>query len=47
MIGKLKGKLTEIYGNEAYLETSGGVFYKVFITADIIQKYPLNTKVEL
>src|SRR3989344_3872668 len=47
MIGKLKGKLTEIYGNEAYLETSGGVFYKVFITADIIQKYPLNTNVEL
>ena len=47
MIGKLKGKIVEIYGNEAYLETQGGVFYKVFITPEIVQQYPLNTEIEL
>lgn len=38
MIGKLKGKITEIHGLEALIETSGGVFYRVFITPELQQK---------
>ncbi len=31
MIGKLKGKLVEIDGNVGLIETSGGVYYQVFL----------------
>lgn len=31
MIGKLKGKLVEIDGNAGLIETSGGVFYQVYL----------------
>src|SRR3990167_8351313 len=45
MIGKLKGKLVEIYGNEGYLETASGVFYKLFLTPDIIQQHNKDAEV--
>ena len=32
MIGKLKGILTDIHGNEALIETSSGVSYRVYVT---------------
>lgn len=31
MIGKLKGKLVEVDGNLGLIETSGGVFYQVYL----------------
>ena len=31
MIGKLKGKLVEVDKNVGLIETSGGVFYQVFL----------------
>lgn len=36
MIGKLKGKLSEISGNVGLIETSGGVFYEVHLTPSLI-----------
>ena len=36
MIGKLKGKLVEIDKNIGLIETSGGVFYQVFLTPSLI-----------
>ncbi len=47
MIGKLKGVLHEILGDEILIETSGGVFYKTYVTPSILQKYTLNDEVEL
>lgn len=43
MIGKLKGKLVEIDGNIGLIETSGGVFYQVYLpTALRTTTYPLQ-----
>lgn len=36
MIGKLKGTLSEIFESEALLETSSGVFYRVYVTPTIV-----------
>ena len=36
MIGKIKGKLAEIEGNLGLIETSGGVFYQVYLTPSVI-----------
>lgn len=36
MIGKLKGKLAEVEGMIGLIETAGGVFYRVFLTPDIL-----------
>jgi Holliday junction DNA helicase RuvA len=36
MIGKLKGKLSEVSGNVGLIETSGGVFYEVRLTPSLI-----------
>ncbi len=44
MIGKLKGKLVEIDKNIGLIETSGGVFYQVFLTPSLI---PPNSPIEL
>ncbi|KKP67324.1 MAG: Holliday junction ATP-dependent DNA helicase RuvA [Candidatus Roizmanbacteria bacterium GW2011_GWA2_35_19] len=44
MIGKLKGKLSEIDGNVGLIETTGGVFYQVFLTPSLIASHqPLVT----
>lgn len=36
MIGKLKGKLVEVDKNIGLIETSGGVFYEVYLTPSLI-----------
>ncbi len=48
MIGKLKGKLVEINGNVGLIETSGGVFYQVFLPASLLSSiinYPSSIEV--
>jgi Holliday junction DNA helicase RuvA len=48
MIGKLKGKLTELDGNVGLIETPGGVFYSVFLTPDFRSSpNSLNTTIEI
>jgi Holliday junction DNA helicase RuvA len=43
MIGKLKGKLVEIDGNVGLIETSGGVFYQVYLPPKLLTTtYPLQ-----
>jgi len=39
MIGKLKDRLSEISGNVGLIETSGGVFYEVFLTPYLISTF--------
>lgn len=38
MIGKLKGKLSEVSGNIGLIKTTGGVFYEVFLTPSFIRR---------
>lgn len=45
MIGKVKGILTETDGKSGLIETSGGVYYSVFIPPALVQK--INEEVEL
>lgn len=47
MIGKLKGKLSELSGNIGLIETSGGVFYEVFLTPSLISHISLKSPIEL
>lgn len=47
MIGKLKGKLAEIDGNIGLIETSGGVFYQVFLTPSLITSHQLLAEIEI
>lgn len=47
MIGKLKGKLTEIDGNIGLIETSGGVFYSAFLTSSLMANLRLPATVEI
>jgi len=47
MIGKIKGKLVELTENFGLIETSGGVFYQIYLTPNFIKKYPINTNVEV
>lgn len=47
MIGKLKGKLVEIDNNIGLIETSGGVFYEVFLTPYLISLTSLNSPINL
>ncbi len=47
MIGKLKGVISEIHGSEALIETSGGVFYWVFITPDMLGSFMIGNSTEL
>lgn len=43
MIGKLKGILSEINGNVGLIETSGGVFYQVYLTnSHVAPKSPIE-----
>jgi len=41
MIGKLKGLLTEVHGDEAFIETQGGVTYRVQFSAKLLEKIGL------
>ena len=41
MIGKLKGKLVEIDGNVGLIETSGGVFYQVYLPFSLLSTFQL------
>jgi len=41
MIGKLKGKLVEVDGNIGLIETSGGVFYQVFLPTNLLSNFQL------
>lgn len=41
MIGKLKGLLTEVHGDEAFIETQGGVTYRVQFSAKLLEKVGL------
>ncbi|MCR4277280.1 MAG: Holliday junction branch migration protein RuvA [Candidatus Roizmanbacteria bacterium] len=42
MIGKLKGKLVEVDGNTGLIETSGGVFYQVFLPPSLLPSSIIN-----
>lgn len=44
MIGKLKGKLVEVDRNIGLIETSGGVFYQVYLPSSLATSHqPLST----
>ncbi len=47
MIGKIKGKLTEVDGNIGLIETSGGVFYSVYLTSSLMNNLRLPTAIEI
>lgn len=47
MIGKLKGKLVEVDSNVGLIETSGGVFYQVFLPAKALAQEGLHNSIEL
>ena len=47
MIGKLKGKLVEVDKNIGLIETSGGVFYQVFLPTSLTAPTSLNSPIEL
>lgn len=42
MIGKLKGKLVEVDKNIGLIETSGGVFYQVFLPPSLLSIFQLQ-----
>ena len=46
MIGKLRGVIQEAFGQEALIETTGGVFYRVYVTPAILAKQT-NDPVEI
>lgn len=47
MIGKLKGVLSEVNKNIGLVETSGGVFYQVYLTPFLISHTPLTSPITL
>lgn len=47
MIGKIKGKVAEINGNESLIETQSGLFYRVFLTPKLIQTSEIEKDVEI
>lgn len=47
MIGKIKGKLTESDGNLGLVETSNGLSYHVFLTPNLLRKYPIGSVVDI
>lgn len=47
MIGKLKGTLSEVNGNVGLVETSGGVFYTVYLTPSLIASDPGASQIEI
>ncbi len=47
MIGKLKGILSEVDGNIGLIETSGGVFYRVFLFPALVSQHSLTSPIEI
>src|SRR3989339_617593 len=47
MIGKLKGKLVEVDANVGLIETSGGVFYQVYLPPSLSSKVQHLSSIEL
>ena len=47
MIGKIKGKLTELDGNVGLIENSSGVSYEVFLTASALTKSKVKSNLEI
>lgn len=47
MIGKIKGKLVETDGNIGLIETSGGVFYNVYLTPSILKTFSVGKNIEV
>ncbi len=47
MIGKLKGILSEIDGNDGLIETKSGVFYQTYLTPRLINENKPGTQIEL
>jgi Holliday junction DNA helicase RuvA len=47
MIGRIKGKLAEIDGLAGLIETSGGVFYKLYLPADTISNGIIDNEIDL
>lgn len=47
MIGKIKGKLTEIDNNIGLIETQGGISYQVYLPISLISKLNLPASVEI
>lgn len=47
MIGKIKGKLVEISGNLALIETSSGLSFEVFLTSKIIAKTKIDSFIDI
>lgn len=47
MIGKLKGSLVELDGNVGLIETSGGVYYQVFLLPGMLVSLTLPTPIEV
>lgn len=47
MIGKIKGTLAEIDGNIGLIETSGGVFYQVFLSPSLASRLHPPASIEV
>lgn len=47
MIGKLKGLLTDIHGNEALFETVSGVSYRLFVTPGCLEMGQSGEHIEI
>lgn len=47
MIGRIKGKLADIDGMTGLVETSGGVFYKLYLPTDLQQVENIDKTVDL
>ncbi|MCX7881341.1 MAG: Holliday junction branch migration protein RuvA [Patescibacteria group bacterium] len=47
MIGKIKGKLVEIDGNQGLLETTSGLFYQLYLPSYLLSRLKINQSLEL
>lgn len=47
MIGKIKGKVNEIFGNIGLIETQSGVFYEVYLAPDVLSSSPIGSLLEV
>lgn len=47
MIGKIKGVVSEIEGNIGLIETASGLFYRVFLTPEIVGRYGVGSPLEI
>lgn len=47
MIGRIKGKLTELEGNIGLIETSSGISYEIFLTSSALSKNKIGSPIEL